>query len=124
MAKILMVDDDLEFLEASKGVLERSGYEVITLNNVRDAQSFIQENEVDLVLLDIMMEEADDGINFAHKLRREGFKNPIIMLSAVGKVTGFEYGRCDAVLPCDDFLEKPITPKVLVEKIDKYINIK
>jgi DNA-binding response OmpR family regulator len=121
MAKILMVDDDLDFLEASKAVLTREGHKVTILNSVKEVQSFIQENEIDLILLDIMMEEADDGINLAHKLRREGFKNPIIMLSAVGKVTGFEYGRCGAVLPCDDFLEKPITPKSLADKVAKYI---
>ncbi len=124
MAKILMVDDDLEFLEASKSLLEGKGYEVKTLNNVKDAEIYMQDEEPDLILLDIMMEEADDGINFAHKLRRGDFKGPIIMLSAVGKVTGFEYGRCDAVLPCDDFLEKPITPQVLIEKVNKHINIK
>ena len=121
MAKILMVDDDLEFLEASKRVLEREGYRVKVLNNIKDAESFVKDEEPDLVLLDIMMEEADDGIALAHKLRKEGFKRPIIMLSAVGKVTGLKYGKCGAVLPCNDFLEKPITPQALIEKVGKHI---
>ncbi|MDP8216215.1 MAG: response regulator [Candidatus Kaelpia imicola] len=121
MAKILMVDDDLEFLEASKRVLEGAGNKVKTLNNIKDAESSVKDEEPDLVLLDIMIEEADDGIALAHKLRREGFQGSIIMLSAVGKVTGFEYGKCDEVLPCNDFLEKPITPQDLIEKVNKYV---
>jgi DNA-binding NtrC family response regulator len=117
MAKILMVDDNCDFLEASKIVLEREGHVVVTANNPAEAQEKIKTEKPELLLLDIMMENPDDGIAFAHKLKKDQVKIPVVMLSGISKVTGYSYGKCDDVLPCTDFLEKPVSPKVLINKV-------
>jgi DNA-binding NtrC family response regulator len=121
MAKILMVDDDQEFLEASKAVLVAENYEVILAQNVTEAENLIKKEKPDMIFLDVMMESPDDGIVFAHKLKKENIKIPVVMLSAIGKVTGYSHKRCDEVMPCNDFLEKPVNPKSLVNKVKKVL---
>jgi DNA-binding response OmpR family regulator len=122
MAKILLVDDDLDLLESSKMILESGGHQVTTASTTQEAERLINSGKYDLIPLDIMMEFPDDGINLAHKLRKNGVQSPIVMLSAVSRVTGYQYGKCDEVLPCNDFLEKPMTPKVLLDKVNAILN--
>ena len=122
MARILMVDDDKEFLLAGKSLLETKGHEVSLMHNALKAEALIDSEDFDLIFLDIMMQEADDGIALAHRLKKKGLKTPIIMLSGVSKVTGYEYGKCDEALPCTDFLEKPIKPEQLLSKVDFLLN--
>ena len=117
MAKILMIDDDVDFLAAAKQILVGSGHDVSTCNNATDGETKIAELSPELILLDVMMESPDDGIALAQKLRKNKVEIPIIMLSGVSKVMGFEYGQCDEVLPCTLFLEKPVTPDVLINKV-------
>jgi len=121
MAKILMVDDDKEFLDASRVVLEVKGHDVFLAYDVTTAEKNIATENFDLIFLDIMMEEADDGIALAARLKKKGVGVPIVMLSGVSKVTGYEYGKCSEVLPCTDFLEKPISPQQLINKVDKLL---
>jgi DNA-binding response OmpR family regulator len=121
MSKILLVDDDIEFQEPCKMVLESEGYDVVTAFNVSEAESKIKNDKPDLIFLDIMMEYPDDGINLARKLKKQNLGIPVIMLSAANKVLGFEYGKDDDTLPCDDFLEKPVTPETLIKKTKKFL---
>jgi DNA-binding response OmpR family regulator len=121
MAKILMVDDDKEFAEAGKAVLEAAGHEVFTIQNALEAEARIMGEKFDLVFLDIMMQEADDGIALAGRLKKKGLTTPIIMLSGVSRVTGYDYGKCDEVLPCTDFLEKPVSPEDLINKVNSIL---
>lgn len=121
MRKVLMVDDDREFLEASKAVLAAQNYKVILAQSVSEAEKLIKEQKPDMIFLDVMMESPDDGIVFAHKLKKENIGIPVVMLSAIGKVTGYSHKRCDEVLPCDDFLEKPVNPKSLINKAKKFL---
>ena len=121
MAKILMVDDDKEFLEAGKAVLEANGHTVTMSNDVQDAEDKIAKGNFDIIFLDIMMQEADDGIALAARLKKKGVSVPVIMLSGVSKVTGYDYGKCDEVLPCTDFLEKPVSPQRLIDKVNEIL---
>jgi DNA-binding NtrC family response regulator len=117
MARILIVDDDSDFLQACESILVNEGYEVEMANNVIDAEKRANEGNFDLLILDIMMEQPDDGISLAHRLKKGGLQTPIIMLSGISQVTGYAYGKCDETLPCVDFLEKPVRPETLVSKV-------
>ncbi|MFA5069484.1 MAG: response regulator [Candidatus Omnitrophota bacterium] len=121
MARILMVDDDREFTEAGKAVLEANGHSVFMVHNVTDAESLIDKEVFDIIFLDIMMQEADDGIAFAARLKSKGLRTPIIMLSGVSKVTGYDYVGCDETLPCAGFLEKPVSPEDLINKVNSIV---
>ena len=117
MARILVVDDDPDMTEACQLVLEQAGYEVTTAHSTQDGMAAVAGFQPDLVILDVMMAEPDDGIAMAQELRRTNFTKPILMLSSISKVTGMEYGADNAMVPVDEFVEKPISPADLVEKV-------
>jgi len=118
MAKVLIVDDDPDLLDAGRLVLEKEGHKIASAVNRRDGMQAIESFRPDLLILDIIMEQPDDGIAMAQDLRRKGFKAPILMLTSISKVTGMEYGKDDALVPVDDFQEKPIDPAGLVAKVN------
>lgn len=118
MAKILLVDDDPDVVEAETLFLESAGHQVVAAYNRAAGMAAIASEKPDLVILDIMLEEPDAGIAMAQELRRQGCGLPILMLSSIGKVTNLDYGKDDAIVPADDFLEKPVEPETLVEKVN------
>ena len=117
MPKILVVDDDPDITETIRLVLEKAGHKVSSASNQRDGIQAAEKFKPDLLLLDVMMEESDDGIAMAQELRRRGFKKPILMLTSLGSVTGYTFGRQEGVVPVDDFQEKPISPAKLLERV-------
>ncbi len=118
MAKVLVVDDDPDVVEACRLVLEKAGHEVWSAGSRAEGMTAIGQNAPDLLVLDVMMEQPDDGIAMAQQLRRDGFAAPIIMLTSVGKVTGMDIGQDDAMVPVDAFFEKPVDPADLVKQVD------
>jgi len=113
--KILLVDDEPDILEIVGYNLKNEGYQVITAENGQEAIKFAKKYNPHLILLDIMMPEMD-GIEACEKIRKiNSLENVIIaFLTARGEdysqVAGFEAGA-------DDYITKPIKPKVLVSKI-------
>ena len=65
-----------------------------------------------------MMEEADDGLVFARKVRRRGLALPILMLTSVNRAMGLSIGKDDEMVPVDEFVEKPVDPAVLIAKVN------
>ena len=123
MFKIAIIDDDPDIVEATTLLLESKGYHVVTASNVEEAMSLIESEQPDLILLDVMMEEPDDGFYLANKLRKIGYNIPIILLTSVSKSLGFDFGAGDT-LPVDDFLEKPVSPHELMDKITHHLGKK
>jgi len=123
MAKILMVDDNPDFLEAAKIVLESQGHMVLMATNARAGEDAVKEEGPDLILLDIMMEQPDDGIALAKELRKDGIEIPIVMLSNVSKETGDKCGEDSEVQLYNDFLQKPVKPQDLINTVDSLLKI-
>jgi DNA-binding response OmpR family regulator len=115
--KILIVDDDPDMVEAGRIVLEREGYSVESAPNFESGLAKLDELDPDLLILDVMMEEADDGLRFARRARREGKTLPILMLTSVNRAMGIQIGKDDEMVPVDEFLEKPVDPATLIEKV-------
>jgi len=124
MARILFVDDDPDIVEAGQIVLRSAGHEVFAAYNREEGMAAVKTAEPDLIILDVMMEEPDDGIAMAVDLRKVGFRKPILMLTSLSKVVGYAYGRNDDVVPVDDFQEKPIEPKTLLAKVNELLAAK
>ncbi|MGB9770637.1 MAG: response regulator transcription factor [Candidatus Kapaibacteriota bacterium] len=123
MVKIAIIDDDIDIVDAVKLILTSKGYQVVSAMNANDGLKLIETEKPDIILLDVMMEEPDDGFFLAMKLRKMGIKTPIFLLTSIAKVTGFDYGAND-VIPIEEFLEKPVQSEVLIEKINKYLRQK
>lgn len=113
--KILLVDDEPDVLEFLGYNLKKAGYEVTTTLNGRDAIEKAKEIKPHLILLDVMMPEMD-GVETCEEIRRnKELQNTIIaFLTARGEdysqIAGFEAGG-------DDYITKPIKPKVLISRI-------
>ena len=120
MALIAVIDDDPDIIEASSLVLKSKGHEVVTASNPEDGYNLVSEKKPDLIILDVMMDEPDDGFFLAQKLRKNNIKIPILMYTSVSKTIGFEYGAGDMV-PVDEFVEKPISPDELIAKVDQLL---
>jgi DNA-binding response OmpR family regulator len=123
MAKIAIIDDDPDILDASSLVLTSKGYEVVTATNPDDGYKIVKENSPDLIILDVMMNEPDDGFFLAQKFRKEKILSPIIMYTSVSKSLGMDFG-INELVPVDEFVEKPISPEQLIEKVNKLLHKK
>ncbi|MBC7510544.1 MAG: response regulator transcription factor [Ferruginibacter sp.] len=114
--KILIADDEPDILEIIKFNLQTEGYEVLTAKNGDEAIDQARKYLPDLIILDIMM-PGKNGIDVCNILRMQpAFKETlIIFLSALSdegtEIRGLETGA-------DDYLTKPISPKVLVSKVN------
>jgi DNA-binding response OmpR family regulator len=124
MAKVLIVDDDPDVVEACKLFLERVGHEVACAFSRGEGMQAIAGATPDLLILDVIMEQPDDGIAMAQDLRRNGFRKPILMLTSISRVTGLSYGMDSDVLPVDDFVEKPVDPRTLLGKVSALLGRK
>jgi len=120
MPKIAIIDDDPDIVDAVSMVLQSKGYQVVAAGNVESGLELIEKENPDLLILDVMMDEPDDGFYLAVKMRKNGMKKPIIMLTSVSKATGMTFGTSDSV-PVDEFLEKPVSPGILLDKVEYYL---
>jgi DNA-binding response OmpR family regulator len=119
--KILIIDDDIDLVEALRMTLENAGFEVIDAQDGKKGVEKVRKENPDLVILDVMMGSQDEGFFVAYELKNSSdFADlPIIMLTAVGQETGFNFdkNRDEDFLPVNDFIEKPVSPEKLIEVV-------
>jgi len=118
--RVLLVDDDPDFIEANSIVLEASGFEVLSASSGAEGLRMVREEKPDVVILDVMMEHTDEGFAVARRIRsRLRSDVPIIMLTSVGKVTGYDFNPEENpdFFPVNIFLEKPVPPSILVNRV-------
>lgn len=123
--KIIIIDDDVDLVEAMRLTLENEGFEVIDAQEGEKGLEKTRAEKPDLIILDVMMGTQDEGFHVAYQIRanRTTADIPIIMLTAVGQETGFTFDKDkdEDFLPVDEFLEKPINPGVLLELVRKHL---
>jgi Lrp/AsnC family transcriptional regulator for asnA, asnC and gidA len=116
---ILIVDDDPDFVEATRMVLEHAGYRVVVAINGEEGLRAMRREQPDLVILDVMMSGILDGLNASMAIRADqGLKRiPVLMISSI---TSSDYAAMfptDEYVPVDSFLSKPVGPKQLLDEI-------
>lgn len=121
MKKILIVDDDRDVFESMKIVLEAEGYAVDWAVNGTEAIAKAKSGKPDLMILDVMMTTDDEGFQVSYAMRKDPQLThvPIVMVTSVGSKTGFSFdrNRDQDFLPVNEFLEKPVDPRVLIDKV-------
>lgn len=128
--KILVIDDDPDFIDAVTPILNSANYNVITASSPDQGKEKILAEKPDLVLLDIMMDSLFDGFSLCHNIKTakefDSVKDtPIIHISAVKEITGSRFqfkGDEQGMLGPDDYIDKPVKPADLLARIDKLIN--
>ncbi|MGQ9492314.1 MAG: response regulator transcription factor [Anaerolineae bacterium] len=117
--KVLVVDDDPDFVEYTRIVLESQGYEVQTAATAEQALRMMRQDKPDVALLDVMMSYVLDGLNLTRQMRDDPeLRNiPVIMISAI--VSREEAGvfPTDEYLAVDAFMTKPVDPADLLQQI-------
>ena len=125
MKKILLIDDDVDFVEMNRAYLANNNYDVIFAYNGKDGLSKAKEEYPDLIVLDVMMTEVGEGFEVARNLKKEEATKmiPIIMLTSVNQEHGFDLmiGADATWNPVDCFLEKPLGAKDLTAKIKEML---
>jgi len=128
-AKILVIDDDPDFIDAITPVLESALYDVATAANPEEAKEKIFSEKPALILLDIMMDSLFDGFSLCHAIKtskefKEFNDTPIIFVSAVKEMTGSRFqfkGQDQGMVGPDDYIDKPIKPDDLLARIERLL---
>ena len=126
-AKILVVDDDLDFIEISKLSLEGQGYQILSAFNAKEGWKMVEKQKPDLIIMDLMMERLDSGMALSQKIKGHPQYTaiPILMLTSIARDTGMDFtprtGEDLRKLNVDDFSSKPIKVHVLLEKVEKLL---
>lgn len=122
--KILVVDDDTDFVDYMRAVLEENGYEVDAAYSGEECRAKVTEAKPDLILLDMMMETWSEGSNVVEALRKNPDTKgiPIIVNSAVN----FGAGMADAAeapdsMKVEGYMVKPVKPKALIKQIKRIV---
>jgi CheY-like chemotaxis protein len=126
MAKrILLVDDDADYLEINRTILEFNGYEIDTASSSREALEKLRGGSFDMVIIDLIMEELDSGFTLTYAVREQEKTRhlPILMLTSAQEKTGFQFqvDHDKEWMKVDDFAAKPLTPAELIARVAKLI---
>ncbi len=121
--KILIVDDDPDITEAMRVVLENRGYQVDSATDSVKAMERIEGRRPDLIILDVMMTTPQEGFTLSRALKQDPSTRaiPILMLTAVKDKTGIDFAPeagDESWLPVEGFLDKPVRPDVLLQKVE------
>ncbi len=119
--RILLVDDDPDFVEATRLILLAEGCEVQTANNGEAALGIMHMTRPDLVILDVMMQGLLDGLQTAKAIRADAdFKDvPILMVSSITTTSFAGLLPSGESLPADNLLVKPVEPSLLVAEVKR-----
>ncbi len=125
--KILIVDDDPDITYAMQMILEAHGYQVDSAVNSATAKSKLEQGKPNLIILDVMMDTMHEGFDFDRELKHHPeYKDiPVLMLTAVKERFGIDFkpeAGDQEWLPVEEFLDKPVKPEVLLEKIVKLLS--
>jgi CheY-like chemotaxis protein len=122
-AKLLIIDDDPDFVEGIRAILERANYQVDAAYNPKDGFQALQTQHYDLLLLDIMMGRGAEGVMIARKLRKDPKLSqiPVLIITGIREQIAFLFPD-QAVhphfVPVDELVEKPVEPDLLIEKVN------
>jgi two-component system alkaline phosphatase synthesis response regulator PhoP len=124
--KLLIIDDDPDFVEGIKSILDAADYSVEVAYNPKDGLQALQTKNFDLLLLDIMMGRGAEGIMVARKMRKDPKLReiPVLIITGIREQMAFLFPG-EPVHPrfvqVDELVEKPVEPKLLLEKVSSLL---
>ena len=117
--RVLVVDDDPDFVDILRVTLEREGFDVATASSGREAITRSRASKPDVVIMDVMMESVLDGLNASREIRSDRVLHdvPVLMVTSIPHSDCASMFPTDEFLPVDAFLTKPVDPARLVEEV-------
>ncbi|MFH2104208.1 MAG: response regulator [Chloroflexota bacterium] len=126
--QLLIIDDDPDYVEGIKAILEGANYTVDVAYNPKDGIKALKTGKYDLLLLDIMMGRGAEGIMIARQMRKDTKLRelPVLIITGIREQIAFLFPG-EPVHPrfvqVDELMEKPVEPKLLLEKVSTLIQI-
>ncbi len=123
MAKILIVDDDPDFVAATRVVLEKEGHQVIHASSGNEGYARAKVERPDLMILDVIMDSVLDGVSTSERMHDDpGLRDlPIIMVTSIANTDYAELFPTDDYIHINAFLSKPITPQQLIRQVNRLL---
>ena len=123
MSKILVVDDDPDFVEATRIVLEGAGYEVISAADGDESLRVTRTEKPDLIILDVIMSSILDGLNVTQQLQDDPEHKdiPIVMITSIANTDYAALFPTDEYVHIDAFMTKPVPPDRLLEQVSRLL---
>jgi len=127
-ATIMMIDDDPDFVEGIKSVLEKADYTVDVAYNPKTGFEKLRAKPYDLLLLDIMMGRGAEGVALARKIRKDPKlrEMPVLIMTGLREQIAFLFpGQSvhPGFVETDELVEKPVEPKLLLEKVSTLLRL-
>jgi len=123
VSKILVVDDDPDFVESTRLVLESQGYEVISAANSSEGWDRVQEEKPDLVILDVVMASVLDGLQMSQRMHDDAAHRniPILMITSIANIDYAALFPTDEAIHIDTFLTKPVSADRLLGAVKRLL---
>jgi len=126
LKRLLIIDDDPDYVDGIKSILEKADYKVDAVYNPKDGFAALETGNYDLLLLDIMMGRGAEGVMVARKINKDPKLReiPVLIITGIREQMAFLFpGQAvhPRILPTDELLEKPVDPKVLLEKVENLL---
>jgi CheY-like chemotaxis protein len=121
---ILVVDDDPDFVEITRTILEKDGFEVISAVNGDQGLLRIRNEHPDLVVLDVMMSSVLDGVSVSEAMREDSDLRqiPLVMASSIAQSEHADQFPTDEYMHVDAWLSKPVQPQELLSAVHRLID--
>jgi len=120
VAKILLVDDDVDLVEMYRLVLVHRGHNVLVAYTAAEARKLLEAGPPDVAILDVMMESETAGFHLALELHERFPKLPAVILSGIHSAMGvpFRFEVDPDWLPVVKFIDKPAAPAALADEVE------
>jgi len=120
--RLLILDDDPDFVEGIRAILESAGYAVDAAYNPKAGFEALKARPYDLLLLDIMMGRGAEGVMIARKMRKDPKLSqiPVLIITGIREQIAFLFPGQPVhphFLPVDELVEKPVEPQFLLDKV-------
>lgn len=121
--RLLIIDDDPEYVDGIRSILEKADYTVDVAYNPKDGYKALETGNYDLLLLDIMMGRGAEGVMLARKINKDPNLReiPTLIITGIREQIAFLFPGQPVhprFLPTDELMEKPVEPTLLLEKVE------
>ena len=123
MARILIVDDDPDFQNATRMVLEKEGHTILSASNGNDGYRVAKVEKPEMIVLDVIMDSVLDGVSMSQQMHDdpETHDIPILMVTSIANTDYAELFPTDEYIHIRGFMSKPIQPAGLIKQVNKLL---
>ena len=120
MARIMLVDDDVDLVDSNRIMLSAKGHEVLGVHSENEARQELEGFGPDVLILDVMMDHIYSGMDYAKEVHKQFPTLPILMVSGFNDILKekMEFTSGETLLPIAKFLDKPVTAQDLLREVE------